>query len=324
MTAIKPRLLSAALVLVAPSMAAHAQQYPSKPIHILVGFAAGGPTDVAARLAGQKMTEKWGQPVVVEARPSAGGNIAAEAVAKAVPDGHTLLLAAFVHAVNPALNPKMNFDTEKDFAAAAMVATSANVYAVHTSVPASTLKDLIALAKAQPGRFNYGSAGNGTASHLAGELLNSMAGIKLTHVPYKGAAPASNDLVGGHINSAFPSVALALPLIKAGKIRPIGVASLRRSNSLPDVPTLSEAGVKGFEVLSWYAVLAPARTPQDIVTRLNQEIVRGTNEPDGLEKLRAIGAEPSKMTPAEVAACIKGELVKWAKVIEFAGIKAGD
>ena len=324
MTAIKPRLLSAALVLVAPSMAAQAQQYPGKPIHILVGFAAGGPTEVAARLVGQKLTEKWGQAVVVEARPGAGGNIAGEAVAKAAPDGYTLLLSAFAHAVNPALYPRMTFDTEKDFASVAMVATSANVYAVHPSVAATSLKELIALARAQPGKLTFGSAGNGTASHLAGELLNSMAGIKLTHVPYKGAAPASTDLVGGHINSAFPSVALALPLIKAGKIRPIGVASLRRSDNLPDVPTLSEAGVKGFEVVSWYAILAPAKTPQDIVARLNQEIVRGTNEPDGLERLKAIGAEPSRMAPAEVTGFIRNELVKWTKVIEFAGVKASD
>ena len=224
------------MLLLVASGALHAQQYPSKPIRILVGFAAGGPTEVAARLVGQKLTEKWGQQVLVEARPGAGGNIAGEAVAKAAPDGYTLLLPAFAHAVNPALNSKMPFDTEKDFASVAMVATSSNVLAVHPSVAANSLKELIALAKSQPGKLTFGSAGNGTASHLAGELLNSMAGIKITHVPYKGAAPASADLIGGHISAAFPSVALALPQIKAGKIRPIGVASLKRSDNLPGVP----------------------------------------------------------------------------------------
>jgi tripartite-type tricarboxylate transporter receptor subunit TctC len=301
-----------------------AQQYPLKPIHILVGFAAGGPTEVAARLIGQKMTERWGQQVIVEARPGAGGNIAAEAVAKAAPDGYTLLLPAFAHAVNPALYPKLPFDTEKDFASIAMVATSANVFAVHPSVPATNLKELIALAKAQPGKLTFGSAGNGTASHLAGELLNRMAGIKLLHVPYKGAAPASTDLIGGHINAAFPSIALALPLIKSGKIRPIGVASLKRSDTLPDVPTLSEAGLKGFEVLSWYGLLAPARTPQYIVSLLHQEVMRACNDPDGVERLKTIGAEPSKMTPAELTAYIKGELAKWTAVVKFAGAEAAD
>ncbi len=306
------------------SSAAFAQQYPTKPIRIIVGFAAGGPTEVAARLVGQKLSDKWGQPVLVEARPGAGGNIAAEAVAKAAPDGYTLLLPAFAHAVNPAMYEKLAFDTEKDFASVAMVATSANVFAVHPSVPAKNLRELIDLAKAQPNKLTFGSAGTGSASHLAGELLNSMAGIKLTHVPYKGAAPASNDLLGGHITSAFPSVALAQPQIQAGKIRALGVASLKRSEALPDVPTISEAGVKGFEVLSWYGLLAPTGTPAGIVTQLNQEVVRGMHERDAVEKLKALGADPSRMTPAELTAFIKGELVKWTKVIKDIGLKATD
>ena len=311
-------------LLLASSGALHAQQYPSKPIHIIVGFAAGGPTEVAARLVGQKLTDKWGQQVLVEARPGAGGNIAGEAVARAAPDGYTLLLPAFAHAVNPALYPTMPFDTEKDFASVAMVATSANVFAVHPSVQATNLKELIALARAQPGKLTFGSAGNGTASHLSGELLNSMLGIKLTHIPYKGSAPATNDLLGGHISAAFVSVANAVPLLKAGKVRPIGVASLKRVDTLPDVPTLSEAGAKGYEVVSWYGLLAPARTPQNIITMLNTEIVRATNEPDGVERLKTIGSEPSRMKPEELTAYIKGELIKWTKVIEFAGVKATD
>ena len=314
----------ACALLLATSSTLHAQSYPNKPIRILVGFTAGGPTEVAARLAGQKLTAKWGQPVLVETRTGFGGNIAAEAVAKSAPDGHTLLLAAFAHAVNPALYTKLPFDTEKDFASVAMIASSANVFAVHPSVPARTLGEFTALAKAQPGRLTFGSAGSGTASHLAGELLNNMAGIKLTHVPYKGAAPASNDLLGGHISSAFPSVALALPHIQTGKLRPLGVASLKRSDNLPDIPTIAESGLTGFEVLSWYGLLAPAATPADIVLRLNQELVRGLHEPDAIERMKAIGAEPVRATPAEFTAFIKAELAKWTKVVQFAGVKAAD
>ncbi len=319
-----PFLSAAALLLAAASSSSLAQQYPAKPIRILVGFAAGGPTEVAARLVGQKLTEKWGQPVLVETRTGFGGNIAAEQVAKSAPDGHTLLLTAFAHAVNPALYPKLPFDTERDFASVAMIATSANVLAVHPSVQARSLKELVALAKAQPGKLTFGSAGNGTASHLAGELLNSLTGAQITHVPYKGAAPASADLVGGHISAAFPSVALATPQVQSGKIRLIGVASLKRVATLPDVPTLSEAGAQGFEVLSWYGLVMPSRTPRDIITRLHQEIVKGTHEPDALEKLRGIGADPSQMTPEDLTAYIRAELAKWTRVIQFAGIKVAD
>lgn len=202
------------LILLSAATAPQAQPYPNKPIRILVGFAAGGPTDVAARLLSQRLTERWGQPVVVEPRTGAGGNIAAETVAKAAADGYTLLLPAFAHAVNPALYANLPFDTERDFAPVALLTTSANVLAVHPSVPARNVDELITLARSKPGQLTYGSAGVASASHLAGELLNSMARIKLTHIPYKGAAPASVDLVGGHISAAFPSVALASPTPK--------------------------------------------------------------------------------------------------------------
>ena len=300
----------------------HAQPYPHKPIRILVGFAAGGPTDVAARLLSQRLTERWGQAVIVEPRTGAGGNIAAEAVAKAAPDGYTLLLPAFAHAVNPSLYANLPFDTDRDFVAVALLTTSANVFAVHPSVPAHTLRELITLAKSKPGELSYGSAGVASASHLAGELLNSMAGIKLTHIPYKGAAPASVDLVGGHISAAFPSVSLASPHAKAGRLRILGIASLKRAENLPEVPTIAEAGVPGFEVLSWYGLLAPAGTPTEIITRLNQEVTRSLNEPEAVERLRAIGAEPMKSTPAEFNAFLKNEFAKWAKVIRTAGVRA--
>ena len=316
------RTALATLMLSSMASVLHAQPDPHKPIRILVGFAAGGPTDVAARLLSQRLTERWGQAVVVEPRTGAGGNIAAEAVAKAAPDGYTLLLPAFAHAVNPSLYANLPFDTGRDFVAVALLTTSANVFAVHPSVPAHTLRELITLAKSKPGALSYGSAGVASASHLAGELLNSMAGIKLTHIPYKGAAPASVDLVGGHISAAFPSVSLASPHAKAGRLRVLGIASLKRAENLPEVPTIAEAGVPGFEVLSWYGLLAPAGTPTEIITRLNQEVTRSLNEPEAVERLRAIGAEPMKSTPAEFNAFLKNEFAKWAKVIRTAGVRA--
>lgn len=309
------------LILLSAATAPQAQPYPNKPIRILVGFAAGGPTDVAARLLSQRLTERWGQPVVVEPRTGAGGNIAAETVAKAAADGYTLLLPAFAHAVNPALYANLPFDTERDFAPVALLTTSANVLAVHPSVPARNVDELITLARSKPGQLTYGSAGVASASHLAGELLNSMARIKLTHIPYKGAAPASVDLVGGHISAAFPSVALASPHAKAGRLRVLGIASLKRAENLPEIPTIAEAGVPGFEVLSWYGLLAPAGTPADIITRLNQEVTRSLNEAEAVERLRAIGAEPMKSTPAEFNVFLKHEMAKWAKVIRSAGVR---
>ncbi len=311
----------AALLLTAVS-ALHAQTYPAKPVRIVVGFAAGGPTDVTARQLSQKLTEKLGQPVIVEPRTGAGGNIAAEFVAKSPPDGYTLLLPAFAHAVNPSLYANLPFDTEKDFVPIALLTTSANLLAVHPSLPVRNVRELIVLAKAKPGELAYGSAGVASASHLAGELLNSMAGIKLAHIPYKGAAPASIDLVGGHISAAFPSISLALPHAKAGHLRLLGVAGLKRAESLPDLPTIAEAGVPGFEVLSWYGLLAPAGTPADIIVRLNQEVTRGLNEADSLERIRAVGAEPIKSTPAEFNTFLKNEIAKWAKVIRTANVRA--
>ena len=311
-----------ALLLFAAVPALHAQQYPVKPIRIVVGFAAGGSTDVAARLLSQKLTEKWGQSIIVEPRPGAGGNIAAELVAKSPPDGYTLLLPAFAHAVNPAFYANLPFDTENDFVSVALLYTSVNVLAVHPAVPVRTMRELIELAKSKPGQLTYGSAGTATASHLAGELLNNMAGIKLTNVPYKGSAPATIDLVGGHISAAFPNIALALPHANAGRLRLLGIASLKRAENLPDVPTISEAGVAGFEVLSWYGLVAPAGTPADIVRRVNQEATRCLNDADSVERLKAIGADPAALTPAEFNAFLRNETAKWAKVVRFAGVRA--
>ena len=297
-----------------------AQSYPAKPVRIVVGFAAGGPTDIAARLAARKLTEKLGQQFIVDVRPGAGGAIATEIVAKAPADGYTLLVPAFAHAVNPALHEKLPFDTGKDFAPIALFASAANILAVHPSVPAKSVSELIAIAKARPGQLTYGSAGNGTASHLAGELFDMMAGVKLTHVPYKGSAPASTDLLGGQISAAFPGVAIALPHTRAGRLRSLAITSLKRSRAMPEVPTMSEAGLRGFEVISWYGLLAPAGTPQEIVQWLNAAIDRSVHEPDALERFASFGAEPVDMTPDAFGTFIRNELEKWAKVVKAAGM----
>ena len=298
------------------------QLYPSKPIRIVVGFAGGGAAEIAARIAGQVYTERWGQQMIIDPRPGAGGNIAAEIVAKAAPDGYTLLVCPFAFTVNPALFPKLPFDTLKDFAPVTLFAYSANFLTVHPSVPARSLKEFIALAKTRPGQLSYGSAGNGTASHLSGELLNSMAGIKLLHIPYKGSGMAHTDLLGGHISSAFPGVAISLPHIRTGRLRALGVTGLKRAESLPEIPTISESGLQGFEVISWYGLVAPAATPADIVQRLNSELNRALHEPANAQRLKASGMDPMQSTPAEFDSFLRRELAKWSKVIKEVGVRA--
>ena len=298
------------------------QAYPVKSIRIVVGFAGGGAAEIAARIVGQIYTERFGQQVIIDPRPGAGGNIAADLVAKSPPDGYTLLTCAFAFTVNPSLFSKLPFDAQKDFAPVSLFAYTANFLTVHPSVPARTLKEFIALAKARPGQLTFGSAGNGTASHLAGELMNSMAGIKLVHIPYKGSALAHTDLLGGHISSAFPGVAISLPHIRAGRLRALAVTGLKRAQSLPEVPTISEAGLPGFEVISWYGLLAPAATPTDIVQRLNGELNRALQEPGSADRLKATGMDPMHTTPAEFDSFLKRELAKWNEVIKAMGVRA--
>jgi tripartite-type tricarboxylate transporter receptor subunit TctC len=310
-----------AALLSAGATIAAAQQYPTKPIRLVIGFAAGGPSDALARTVGQKLTEKWGQQVIVDIRAGASGNIATELVAKAPPDGYTLLVPAFAHAVNPSLYSKLPFDAVKDFTPILLFASIANILVVHPSVPATTVQELIVFAKARPGQLVYASAGSGTASHLAGELFNMMAGIQLVHVPYKGLAPAHIDTMGGQIPLMFDGLVNALPAVKTGRLRALGVTTLKRYSGAPDVPTMSEAGLKGFEVNSWYGLLAPAGTSKEIVQRLNMEVVRALREPDTRERLFAIGAEPMDGTPEEFGAYINTEMAKWAKVVKAAGIK---
>jgi len=310
-----------AVLLMAGAPGALAQQYPAKPIRLLVGFAAGGPSDVIARTIGQKLTEKWGQPVIVDIRPGAGGNIATEMAAKAPPDGYTLLEPAFAYAVNPLLYSKLPFDTVKDFAPVLRVASIANLLVVHPSIPAHSVKELIAFAKARPSQLVYGSAGSGTASHFAGELLNMMGSIKVTHIPYKGLAPAHTEVIGGQLSLMFDGIVTGLPAVKAGRLRALAVTTLKRWQGAPDIPTMSEAGLAGFEVNSWFGLLAPAGTPREIVLRLNSEVSRALHEPDARERLYSIGAEPMTNTPEEFAAYINAEMVKWSKVIKAAGIR---
>ncbi len=301
--------------------AALGQQYPTKPIRILVGFAAGGPSDVAARTIAQKLTEKWGQQVVVDIRPGAGGNIATELAAKSPPDGYTLLEPAFAHAVNPVLYQKLPFDALKDFAPILLFASIANVLVVHPSVPVNSVKELIALAKTKPNQLTYGSSGSGTASHFAGELLNLMGGIKVTHVPYKGLAPAHIDTMAGQLSMMFDGIVTGTPAINAGKLRALGVTTSTRWRGTPNIPTMSEAGLAGFEVNSWYGLLAPAGTPREIIMRLNTEVARSLKEPDARERLYTIGAEPMGGSPEDFNKYIRSEMAKWSKVIKTVGIK---
>jgi tripartite-type tricarboxylate transporter receptor subunit TctC len=316
------RRIVTALIVYLITTAAFAQQYPSKPIRLVVGFAAGGPSDVAARTIGQKLTEKWGQQVIIDIRPGAGGNIATEIVAKAPADGYTLLEPAFAHAVNPFLYPKLPFDAVKDFAPILLFASIANVLVVHPSVPAHSVKELIALAKTRPGQLTVGSSGNGTASHLAAELLNLMGGIKTTHVPYKGLAPAHTEIMGGQLSMLFDGIVTGMPAVKAGRLRALGVTTVKRWQGAPDIPTMAEAGLTGFEVNSWYGLLAPAGTPRDIIARLNSEVSRALHEPDARERLYSIGAEPMNNTPEEFAAYIRSEMTKWSNVVKQAQLRA--
>ena len=313
-------LAAAALALIA--VGAHAQTYPNKPIRWIVPFPPGGSTDLLARVVGQKLTESWGQTVVVENRGGAGGTLGAAEAAKAAPDGYTLLMGAIHHTIATSAYSKLAYDFQRDFAPITVVAIVPNVMVVNPSVPAKTVKELIAHAKANPGKLTYGSAGMGTAHHLIGEVFNQRAGVDILHVPYKGSAPAVSDLVGGQISVMYDTVASCLPHVKAGKLRPLAVATAKRSSALPDVPTIAEAALPGFEVTTWFGALAPAKTPKEIVAKLNAEIVRILALPDVRKRLLDSGAEPVGNTPEQMAAQIKKETEEFGKVVRQAKIVA--
>jgi tripartite-type tricarboxylate transporter receptor subunit TctC len=317
------RFLVATMALGLLAGGAQAQTYPSKPIRLVVPFPPGGTTDILARTVGQKMTENWGQPVVIDNRPGAGGNIGSDLVAKAAPDGYTLLMATIsTHAINVSLYKNLPFDSVRDFAPVSRIGTLPNILIVHPSVPVKSVKELIELAKSKPGELNFASSGVGTSLHLSGELFNSMAGVKLVHVPYKGSSPALADLLGGQVKIMFDNLPSALPHVKAGKLKPLAVTSAKRATVLPEVPTVMESGLPGFEVTSWFAIFVPAKTPTEIVAKLNGEIVKILNSGDVKEKLAQIGVDPAPTTPEALAAFAKAETEKWGKVVKATGASA--
>ena len=309
------------VALLVGATSAIAQDYPSKPIRLIAPFAPGGATDVLARIAGQKLNERLGQPVVVENRTGAGGNIGAEQVAKAVPDGYTLLMGGVPHAIAVSLYPKLGYDLTRDLTAIAEVASFPSMIVLHPSLPAHNVKALIALAKAKPGQLNFGSAGNGSPNHLALELFKTLAGVNMTHIPYRGAGQVVADLLAGQLQLASMGFPIAMPHVKAGKLRAIAVTGTARSPLLPTLPTGIEAGLPGFDVNSWYGVFGPAGLPRDILTKLNAETSRGINAPDLKERLSALGAEPSSKSPEAFTQYVRDEIAKWAKVVKASGAK---
>jgi tripartite-type tricarboxylate transporter receptor subunit TctC len=314
--------LSAAIALCVPVASAQAPAYPTRPVRLVVPFAAGGTTDILARALAQKLSEALGQPFIVDNRPGAGGNIGAELVAKSAPDGYTLLMGTVgTHAINPSLYKVMPYDHVKDFAPVVLVAGVPNVLEVNPSVPVQTVAELIAYAKANPGKLNFASSGSGTSIHLSAELFKSMTGVEMQHVPYKGSAPALQDLVGGQVQLMFDNLPSSLALIKAGKLRALAVTSTTRAPALPDVPTVAEAGVPGFEASSWFGLLAPAGTPPAIIAKLNAEANRWLSSPDAKDKLLAQGANAAGGSPEDFARHIAAETTKWAKVVKDSGAK---
>jgi tripartite-type tricarboxylate transporter receptor subunit TctC len=313
-------LISVLFVLLAGSAAAQTS-YPGKPIRFVVPYPPGGFTDILARLIGQRLTESWTQPVVIENRGGGGSTIGSDIVAKAPPDGYTLLMVAPDLAINPSLYPKLPYDTVKDFAPVTLVAWGPMALVVHPSVSANSVNELIALAKSEPRPLNYGSGGNGTGGHLAMELFKTMAGVKMVHVPYKGIGPASNDLVGGQVSLMFLQMAVARPQILAGKLRALAVAGGQRTQAMPELPTVAEAGLPGFDVNPWFGVVTRAETPKDIVAKLSNEIGKIMRLPEVRERLSSLGGEPVTNTPEEFAAFMNAEIVKWAKVVKESGAR---
>src|SRR5262245_50548621 len=318
------RIPSFLLVLVAVCHAAHtdAQSYPNKPIRLISPYAAGGGSDILARLMGQWLTASWGQPVVIENRPGAGGSIGAEVTAKAQPDGYTLFVTpSAVLTINPHLYSKLGYNPLKDFAWVTAASNSPFLLVVHPSIPAASVKELIAYARARPGQLNYSSAGNGSSAHLSGVLFGQMAGVTLVHVPYKGAAPGLIALLAGDVQLRFSSVVPALPHVRSGKLRALGISSQKRYGPLSEIPTIAEGGLPGYAVESFYAVVAPAGTPQPVVAKVNAELVRNLKSEDTKAKMAADGAEAIGSTPEELGKWIRDDLARWAKPVKESGAR---
>lgn len=315
-------LLAPALLSMHAAAQGTAATYPSKPIRMILAFTPGGPADATARPIAQGLTERLGHQVIVDHRPGAGGNLAAEILAKSPPDGYTIMLTTpGVVAVNPTLYGKVPFDPIRDFSGVSNAVTTANIMIVHPSLPVHTVKDLIALARARPGQLSYATAGNGSASHLGTEVFKAMAKVDIVHVPYKGAAPGVTDLMGGHVQMMIIGMAVGLPAVRGGKVRALGVSSLTRSPAAPDIPTLNESGLPGFEVVNWMGYIIPAKTPRDIVNKLSAEIRAVLQVSETRERLMKQGLEPAGNTPEEFDAFIRSEIAKWSKVVKQAGLK---
>lgn len=316
------RLIEAAAAVAAAALvpAVHAQSWPTKPVTLVVPFPPGGTTDVIARALAEKLTQSLGQTVIVESKPGAGATLGADAVAKSKADGHTLLMGAVHHTIASSVYKKLPYDLQKDFAPVATVAMVPNVLVVSTQTPAANVRELVALAKAKPGQLTYGSNGNGTAQHLIGTQFANLTGTELVHIPYKGSGPLTTDLLGGQVSMSFDTITPVLQHIKSGKLRALAVTTARRSSALPDVPTLQEAGLKDFDIGTWFGVLAPAATPKDITARLNGEIVKALNTPEMRKRMEEIGAEPVGGSPEAMARQIADETAKFARLVKDAKV----
>ena len=314
--------LFATLLLAALTATAQAQTWPSKPIKYIVPFAAGGTTDILARTISDKLSIALGQPVIVENKPGAGGGVGAAETAKAPPDGYTVMGGTIsTHAINATLYSNLPYDPVKDFVAITLIARVPNMLVINNDIPAKDVAELIKLMKASPGKWNFASSGNGTSQHLSGELFKGMAGVDMQHIPYKGSPPALSDVMGGQVSMTFDNITTAWTLAKGGKLRALAVTTAKRSPIAPDVPTLGESGLPGYEIGSWQGVFAPAGTPPDIVKRLNAEIVKIINLPDVQKKLLDLGAEPVANSSEEFTAFVKVEVVKWGEVVKKSGAK---
>jgi len=318
----KPLITAALLAALAPAQSAVAQSYPTKPIRWIVTYPPGGPTDVVARAIGAKLTEAWGQQIIIDNRAGAGGMIGTELGARAAPDGYTLLFGTSAGmTINPALQSKLPYDPVKDFAPVSLLVINPQLLVLNPTVPANSVKELVALAKAKPGQLNYASVGQGSPNHLGMELLKALTGTNIVHVPYKGTGPAITDLLGGQVQLMFNSMPTVLPLVRSGKLRALAVGSTQRISAIADIPTVAESGVPGFENVTWYGMFAPAKTPREIVNKLNAQVVRILAEPDMAQRLSSQGAEPRSSTPDELAKFMRVEFERWAKVIKSAGVK---
>jgi tripartite-type tricarboxylate transporter receptor subunit TctC len=301
---------------------AQAQTYPSKAVRLIVPFAPGGSTDIIGRTVAQKLNEAWGQPVLVDNRPGGSTVFGTDLVAKAPPDGYMLLVTPAPFTIVPSLTTtKLPYDPAKDFEPIVLINTTPLVVVVNPSVPAKSIKELIALAKSKPGKLNFGSSGSGGSNHLAGELFNAMAGVKMVHIPYKGNAPALTDLVGGHVDLVYNGLTSAMPFIRSGRLRALAVTSLKRAGALPELPTLDESGLRGFQAVAWNGLTAPARTPKEVVAKINADVVKIVKSPELIERLKADGSDPVGSTTPEYAAFLRDEIAKWRKVIAAANIK---